>query len=79
MTMQKTLPPDDIFDIYFDVYETLFERIRELMNRQTDISTLKTMRDHVVQAVAAIASIEPESIYRELEGVRRIGAGSETQ
>ncbi len=77
--MQESLPPDDIFDIYFDVYETLFGKIRELMDRQTDISTLKTMRDHVIRAVAAMESVTADSIYQEMEGVRRIEAGSETK
>ena len=77
--MQEFSQTDEQFDIYFDVYETLFERIRELMDAQSDLATLKTMRDHVVRAVAAMENTTAESVYQEMEEVRRIEAGSETK
>ncbi len=77
--MQESLQTDELFDVYYDVYETLFERIRELRDAQHDLATLKTMRDHVIRAVAAMENIEPDCIYQELEGVRHIEAGSETK
>ena len=68
--MQDLSQPDERFDIYFDVYETLFGKIRELMDAQHDLATLKQMRDHVVLAVANIENVEPESVYQEMEDVR---------
>ncbi len=68
--MQNFSTNDDLFDIYYDVYESLFDRIRELMDEQTDTETLKMMRGHVIQAVAAMENTTPESVYRELEGIR---------
>ncbi len=69
---------DEFFDVYYDIGESLFDRIRETMDRHydaqprtpDDLAALKTIRDHVVRAVAAMESITPESIYRDLEEIR---------
>ena len=61
---------DELFDVFYDVNETLFDRIRELMDCQTDISALKSIREHVVRAVAAMEHVTPECIHREIEEVR---------
>ncbi len=68
--MQESLPPDERFDIYYDVYETLFGTIRELMDKQNDLATLKMMQAHVVLAVAAMKNVEPEIVYKEMEEIR---------
>ncbi len=70
LPMQKISQPDEHFDIYYDVNETLFERIRELMDRQTDISALRAIRDHVVRAVAEMENITPERVYSDLTEIR---------
>ncbi len=69
---------DEFFDVYYDIGESLFERIRSMMDRfynaeprtPDDLAALKTIRDHVVRAVAAMESVTPESIYRDLEEIR---------
>ncbi len=62
---------NDLFDVQYDVCESLFERICERMDeRNGDLASLKTIRDHVVQAVAAMENVEAESVYRELEEIR---------
>ncbi len=69
---------DEFFDVYYDIGESLFDRIRSMMDRfykakprtADDLTALKTIRDHVVRAVAAMESIRPESIYRDLEEIR---------
>ncbi len=68
---------DEFFDVYYDIGESLFDRIRSMMDRfykakprtADDLTALKTIRDHVVRAVAAMESIRPESIYRDLEEI----------
>ncbi len=70
--MQKNQQTDEFFDVYYDVSETLFDRIRETMDRQTDIEALKMIRDCVVRGVAAIENTDAESIYRDLEDVREM-------
>ena len=68
---------DEFFDVYFDISESLFDRIRSMMDQcyhveprtAADLDALKTIRDHLVQAVAAMESITPESIFRELEKI----------
>ncbi len=70
--MQNSPPRnDELFDVQYDVCESLFERIRKRMDeRNGDLASLKTIRDHVVQAVAAMENVEAESVYRELEEIR---------
>ncbi len=75
--MQNFPQANDLFDVYYDVNETLFDRIRELMNeRSDDLTALKTIRDHVVRTVAVIENVTPESIYSDLDDVRTIPTGA---
>ncbi len=79
--MPNSLQDNEFFDVYYDIGESLFERIRAAMDRHydakprtpDDLAALKTIRDHVVQAVGAMESIMPESIYRDLEEIRSGG------
>ncbi len=76
--MQHSLQDHEFFDVYYDIFETLFDRIRSMMDRYyhaeprtpDDLAALKSIRDHVVQAVAAVEKTTPESIYRDLEAIR---------
>ena len=69
---------NEFFDVYYDISESLFDRIHELMDhhynatpRTSDgLTALKSIRNQVVQAVAAIENVKPESIYHQLEEVR---------
>ncbi len=74
--MSEFLCPDELFDVQYDVCETLFDRIRDTIDSQKDdLAALKTIRDHVVHAVAAMANVTPESVYREREDVREDSGG----
>ncbi len=69
--MPKNQPNNDLYDVYYDVSVTLFDRICKLMDEQSeDMSALKMIRDHVVRAVAKMKNVTPASVYRELEDVR---------
>ncbi len=69
--MQNSPQNDDLFDVQYDVYESLVERIRERMEgRKDDLAGLKMIRDQIVQAVAVIENVEPASVYHELEEIR---------
>ncbi len=76
--MPKSPHHDEFFDVYYDIGESLFDRLRETMDRHfnadprtpDDLAALKTIRDHVVQAVAAVEDIETETVYRDLEEIR---------
>ncbi len=69
---------DEFFDVYYDIGESLFDRIRSMMDcfysaeprTPDDLAALKTIRDHVVRAVAEMESIMPESVFRDLETIR---------
>ncbi len=69
---------DEFFDVYYDIGESLFDRIRSMMDRfydakprtPDDLAALKTIRDHVVRAVAAVENTEPEKVHRDLEEIR---------
>ncbi len=49
---------DEFFDVYYDISESLFDRIRSLMDQcyraeprtAADLDALKTIRDHIVRA-----------------------------
>ncbi len=81
--MPNSPQDNEFFDVYYDIGESLFERIRAAMDRfynaeprtPDDLAALKTIREHVVNAVAEMESIMPESIYRDLEKIR----GSEAE
>ncbi len=66
----QNFPNDEFFDVYYDVSETLFDRIRETMNRQTNLDDLKMIRDYVVRIVTLMENTDAASIYRDLEDVR---------
>ncbi len=69
--MQKSSRHNELYDVYYDVSETLFDRIRHLMDeRSDDISALKRIREHVVQTVAALENVTPAGVYRDLDEVR---------
>ncbi len=68
--MQKSQQTDEFYDVYYDVSETLFDRIRETMNRQTNLDDLKMIRDYVVRIVTLMENTDATSIYRDLEDVR---------
>ncbi len=69
--MPKPSRNDELFDVNYDVCETLFDRIRELMDKQDDLVVLKAIREQVVQVVAAMEQVTPESVYRGLEDIRK--------
>ncbi len=79
--MPNSPQDNEFFDVYYDIGESLFDRIRSVMDRHydaeprtpDDLAALKTIRDHVVQAVAVIESIDSESVYRDLEEIRSGG------
>ncbi len=81
--MPNSPQDNEFFDVYYDIGESLFDRIRSVMDRHydaeprtpDDLAALKTIREHVVNAVAEMESIMPESIYRDLEKIR----GSEAE
>ncbi len=69
---------DEFFDVYFDVSVSLFSRLHEKMDRHynakprtpDDLVALKTIRDKIIQIVAEAESVDPKSIYGEIEDVR---------
>ncbi len=69
--MQKPTQHNELYDVYYDVSVTLFDRIREYMDeRGDDLAALKRVREHVVQTVAAMENVTPSSVYRDLADVR---------
>lgn len=76
--MQHSRQDDEFFDVYYDVGESLFNRIRSMMDQcyraeprtAADLDALKTVRDHIVRAVAAMECVTPESVHRDLEAIR---------
>ncbi len=69
---------DEFFNVYYDIGESLFSRIRSMMDRlyraeprtADDLAALDTIRDHLIRAVAALENVSPESVYADLEAIR---------
>lgn len=69
--MQNSPQNDELFDVQYDICELLFERIREQVDgHRDDLAALRMIRDQIVQAVANMENVTPESVYHELEEIR---------